>query len=268
MAWAATALIGFGIGWMSRATIPLRPEMTPVKSVVQPDRAISLLPAGIATFVDPKIAPPIQVSSPHRSRLADENPAFRITAAKTLLKANPHHAKALKTLLAILVDPLSKMHLAAIEALSTTGASDPEVVSSLARALGDDDPSVACAAATTLGRLGKLALPAANDLVLALNYKDGSVPSVSRAATEALTGFGELAVPALNKGLNDLKIKPQALVILARIVPPPSPEPTPAVLSQGKAPSTDPDTDLDELPDVDTVQAAAAHPANDLSTIH
>jgi len=264
LAWAATALIGFGIGWWSRTAVLSRPGNTPVNSKIQPGPAMVRLPARKVTIADAKIVSPARAPRHLQSTLADADPAVRIKAAKTLLKSNPHHDMALKTLLAILRDPLSRHHLAAIESLSTTGASSPEVVSTLARALGDVDPSVACAAATTLGRFGKSALPAVDDLVEALNYMDGSSPSVTRAAKETLIGLGEAAVPALNRKQDDVKIGPLALEVLARIQPP-APGPTSTTLSQNKSPSADTDTDLEDLPDVDNVQTAAK-PANDLAT--
>src|ERR1700687_1045648 len=113
MAWAATALIGFGTGWISRTAILSRPGNTPMNSNTQPGPAMVWLPAGTATITDAKIVPPAQAPTPvvevkvvalkipqdHLSQLADEDPAVRIKAAKILLKSSPHDAMALKTLL-------------------------------------------------------------------------------------------------------------------------------------------------------------------------
>ena len=273
LAWAATAILGFGIGWLSRPATPTAAE-NPVESpIFLPDLLHPMRPSGTDALIGPVqpaavlLAGKVEAKKEpqeHKPRLSDSDPAVRISAAKALLKSNPHNARALKTLLAILVDPLSKKHLAAIEALSTTGASSPEVVTSLAHALGDDDQSVAGAAATTLGRFGKVAVPAADELVDAMSYKGGSYPAVTRAAKETLIGLGEGAIPALNRALDDPRLKPQILEVLARIEPPTRVAVT-SVLPPYKGPTIEPGTGLEGLPESDDQQAAAAPTTNNAS---
>jgi len=129
--------------------------------------------------------------------------ADRKQAAEALGQIGPKAQDALPDLTKALLDPESRVCIAAVEALGQIGPAE-RVIPILIAVLGDDDPGIGLAASEALARIGPEAIPA---LIEALKHDTlAQSAAIREGAAEALGLIGpeaREAVPALIQSLQD-----------------------------------------------------------------